>query len=119
MRIVLSVIGTVLLCGQVAADAIDLSLNGDAFRVQYLRQLRANNLNLDAGWLHNSDTGDVAHIGLHLAGLASEGGNPVRAGLGGWIRSSARWLPALFAEKMESHISYGRSLFCAERVEYR
>jgi len=85
MRIILSVIGTVLLCGQVAADAIDLSFNSDAARLQYLHQLRSNNLNLDAGWLHHSDNGDVVHVGLHLADFASEGANPLRAGLGGRI----------------------------------
>jgi hypothetical protein len=81
MRCVLSCIG-LLLCAQANADLIDLSLNSDALRVQYAHEFNSNAMNLDAGWLYNSDTGDVLHIGFFVAGEASSGSNPVTAGVG-------------------------------------
>jgi len=82
MRIVLSMIGMALCCAPAAADSIDLSFNSDAVRLLYIHEFQANKLNLDAGWLYNKDTGNVLHVGLHLADVASGGANPVTAGLG-------------------------------------
>ena len=83
MRIVVSLFGITLLCAQVIADELDFSLNSDALRLQYVYEAESSDLNFDAGWLHNSDNGDVLHAGLHLAGLASSGRDKVEAGLGG------------------------------------
>lgn len=85
MRIYLSLLGLALCCAQAVADEVDLSFNADAARLQYVRDLRSNNLNLDAGWLHHTDNGNVVHVGLHLADMASGGSNPLQAGLGGRI----------------------------------
>jgi hypothetical protein len=82
MKSYLSLLGLVLCCAQAVADAVDLSFNSDAARLQYVRDLRSNTLNLDAGWLHHTDNGNVVHVGLHLADMASGGTNPVQAGLG-------------------------------------
>ncbi len=81
MRCVLSCIG-LLLCAQANADLIDLSFNSDALRLQYAHEFKSNAMNLDAGVLFNSDTGQVAHVGFFVAGDASSGSNPVTAGVG-------------------------------------
>lgn len=85
MKVYLSLLGLTLCCAQAVADAVDLSFNSDAARVQYVRDLRSNSLNLDAGWLHHTDNGNVVHVGLHLADMASGGKNPLQAGLGGRV----------------------------------
>ena len=85
MKIYLSLLGLTLCCAQAVADAVDLGFNSDAARLQYVHDLRSNSLKLDGGWLHNSDNGDVVHVGLHLADMASGGRNPVQAGLGGRV----------------------------------
>jgi len=82
MRLILSLAG-VLVCAQAAAEEINLSFNGDAVRAGYIHALQARNLQIDAGWLHHQDAGDVIHVGLNLASIASEGTDPVQAGLGG------------------------------------
>jgi hypothetical protein len=81
MRCVLSCIG-LLLCAQANADLIDLSLNSDALRLQYAHEFNSNAMNVEGGWLYNSDTGDVLHAGFFVAGEASSGANPVTAGIG-------------------------------------
>ena len=83
MRFVFALLVAGLCCAQAAADEIDLSLNSDALRFIYLHDLRNTELELDGGWLYNSDNGNAVHLGLTLPGFASEGANPVRAGLGG------------------------------------
>jgi hypothetical protein len=85
MKIYLSLLGLTLCCAQAVADVVDLGFNSDAARLQYVHDLRSNSLKLDGGWLHHSDNGDVVHVGLHLADMASGGRNPVQAGLGGRV----------------------------------
>ena len=82
MRVVLSLIGMALFCAQAIADELDLSFNGDMARLQYVHAFEASKLNLDAGVLYNSDTGNVLDVGVHLADVASGGTNPLTAGLG-------------------------------------
>ena len=83
MRFVASLIGISLVCVQVFADELDLSLNNDALRLQYVYKVESSGLNLDAGWLHHSDNGDILHAGVHLVDLASGGRDKLEAGLGG------------------------------------
>ena len=83
MRFVLGLLAAGLLCAQAAADEVDLSFNSDALRIIYAHDLRNSRLNVDGGWLNNSDFGSVPHVGLTLRGFASGGANPIRAGLGG------------------------------------
>ena len=83
MRWVASLVGTVLVCAQVSADELDFSFNNDALRLQYFYALTDTGLSLDGGWLHNSDNGDVLHVGMNLSDLASTGRNRLEAGLGG------------------------------------
>jgi len=83
MRFVVSLLGIGVLCAQVFADEVDLSLNSDALRLQYVYEMESTGLNVDGGWLYNSDNGDVLHVGLHLVDLASSGRDTLEAGLGG------------------------------------
>jgi len=83
MRFVVSLLGIAAVCAQVLADELDLSLNGDALRVQYIYEMESTGINLDGGWLYNTDHGDVLHVGLHLVDLASSGRDELEAGLGG------------------------------------
>ena len=83
MRFVLALLAAGLLWAQAAADEIDLSFSNDALRVVYLHDLRNSRLNVEGGWLDNSDSGSALHVGLTLRGFASGGSNPVRAGVGG------------------------------------
>lgn len=83
MKLVIVLLAAGLCCAQAAADEIDLSLNSDALRFIYDHDLRRTQLHLDGGWLYHEDNGNAVHLGLTLPGFASEGANPVRAGLGG------------------------------------
>jgi len=85
MRWVISLLGMSIACAQVFADEVDFSLNSNALRLQYVHDLEASGLNLDAGWLYNQDNGSVLHAGLNLVDLASSGRNKnkIEAGLGG------------------------------------
>jgi len=83
-----AVVAACLVCMNALADEIDLSFNEDAFRAYYAHDLEANDLAWDAGLLNNSDKGFVAYGSLYLKGFASDGSNPLEAGLGGrtaWI----------------------------------
>jgi hypothetical protein len=82
MRACLSFLGAILLWHPSHADELDLSFNSDALRVQYVWPFGDEGLQLDGGWLHHKDNGEFVHVGLHLSGLASEGNDPVLAGLG-------------------------------------
>jgi len=84
MKVFLSLVG-VLLCAQIFADEIDVSINSDAARLSYKHAFSSNELQLGAGWLYDQDKGNVAHIDLNLVSEASEGKTPVKAGLGGRI----------------------------------
>jgi hypothetical protein len=85
MRFILALVGVTCVCAASFADELDLSFNSDALRVVYVHNLKSSPLNVDGGWLYNSDTGQVVHIGMHLGDVASGGANPVQAGLGGRV----------------------------------
>ena len=83
MRVVVALFGITLLCAQVLADELDFSFNSDALRLQYVYQMESSGLDIDGGWLHNTDNGDVLHAGVHLVDLASSGRDKIEAGIGG------------------------------------
>lgn len=83
MKWVISLLGIGVACAQVFADEVDLSFNSDALRLQYVHEMGSSGLNLDTGWLYNSDNGSVIHAGLHLVDLASSGRDKIEAGIGG------------------------------------
>jgi len=72
-----------LWCLPVGADEIDVSFNSDAVRGEYVHPFASSSLQIDGGWLHHTDNGNAVHVGLNLADLASDGVDPVKAGLGG------------------------------------
>lgn len=82
MRGLLILLGALLWAAPAVASELDLSFNGDAFRLRFARPFEGSQLAWDAGWLHHADNGDALHGGLYLSGLASEGGNPLQGGLG-------------------------------------
>ena len=67
------------------AGDLDLNLNDDAARLNYAWPARNDQLELQAGWLHHQDRGEVGHFGLHLVDIASSGANPLTAGIGGRV----------------------------------
>ncbi|MEL6300327.1 MAG: YfaZ family outer membrane protein [Pseudomonadota bacterium] len=67
------------------ADALDLSLNDDAVRANYQWAHPTRDFQVDGGWLHHQDRGDVVHIGFHVTGDASSGDTPLDGGIGGKI----------------------------------
>jgi len=75
----------VLVCAQGLADEIDISLNGDAVRAIFARQIADSSLQWDAGWLYHSDNGNAVHVGLNLVDFASDGVEPLKAGIGGRV----------------------------------
>ncbi len=88
MKFSAAIAAAFLLCMNALADELDLSFNEDAFRAYYVHDMEANDLAWDAGLLNNSDKGFVAYGSLFLTGFASDGVNPLEAGLGartGWI----------------------------------
>lgn len=66
----------------VIAGEIDLSFNSDAVRIFYLHDFDNNDLSGDLGFVNNSDKGTVINGSLFIRGYASDGDNPLEAGLG-------------------------------------
>jgi len=83
MKRIISLLGMALLCLSAAADEVDFGLNSDAFRLMYIHEFQNNALELDGGWLYNTDTGNVLHVGLNLSDIASSGSKALVGGLGG------------------------------------
>ncbi len=69
--------------GGVLADSLELNLNNDAARLTFSWDARDDKLTFDAGWLHHQETGDVAHVGLHLVDFAASGPAAPEVGIGG------------------------------------
>jgi hypothetical protein len=64
------------------AHEINLGFNGDALRATYATSF-SNGVRVDAGWLTDSDEGDVVHAGLLVTGEVAPGGQALTGGLGG------------------------------------
>ena len=82
MRKLTGVASILLLCGNAWAGELDLSFNQDALRFLYIHDFAENDLKADLGLALNSDTGTVLNASLYVAGLASDGIDPLEAGLG-------------------------------------
>ena len=83
MKFTAAVAAAALLCTNALAGEVDLSFNDEAFRAYYAGDFEGNDLAWDAGLLNNSDKGFVGYASLYLQGPASDGANPLSAGLGG------------------------------------
>jgi len=82
MRVLTGVCALILCCANAVAGEIDLSFNSDAARVFYNHDFVNSDLTGDIGFTTNSDKGDVINVSLFLKGLATDGVNPLQAGLG-------------------------------------
>jgi hypothetical protein len=88
MKTLTSLVLVLLLSGSAIADEIDFSFNSDAFRFIYAHDFASNDLRSDFGLLTTDDEGWIATTSLYLTGAASEGNNPLEAGIGGrtgWV----------------------------------
>ncbi len=65
------------------AEVVDINANDEAVRVTYIAQFEARGLELDVGWLHHDDDGDVGTIGLQIVDIGGEATGPWSVGLGG------------------------------------
>ncbi len=82
MKTLTGLLATVLLCSNTTAGEIDLSFNDDAIRAFYAQDFRDTDLQSEFGVLNNSDEGTIFSLTLYQAGYASDGENPLQAGLG-------------------------------------
>jgi hypothetical protein len=80
-KLTLLAASALLLSSAVQATELDLNFSNSAARLSGSQPLN-NNLHLDAGWLHNTDGGNVGHLGVRLVDLATGGQPVIRAGLG-------------------------------------
>jgi hypothetical protein len=83
MKILNSLVLALLLCSNAIAGEIDFSFNSDALRLLYIHDWGNRDLQSDFGVLYHQDEGWVANASLYIAGFASDGDNPLQAGLGG------------------------------------
>lgn len=83
MKTLAGLLAAAVLCANAAAGEIDLSFNSDALRFFYIHDFANSDLQADFGILNNSDEGTVINASLYLAGFASDGQNPLQAGIGG------------------------------------
>ena len=67
------------------ADVVDLSVNDEALRLTYIAQFEARGMDLDFGWLHHEDDGDVGTVGLQVVDIGGEATGPWSVGLGGQL----------------------------------
>lgn len=81
-RVLASLCASVVLCSAVGAGELDLSFNSDVVRVFYLHDFESRDLTADFGFANNSDRGLVVNSSLFIRGFASDGENPLEAGVG-------------------------------------
>lgn len=82
MRYLTGLALAMLLCANAWADEINLSFNSDAVRAFYVHDFARRDLQGELGFANNSDKGYVVNASLFVSGFASDGVNPLQAGLG-------------------------------------
>ncbi|MDP6436804.1 MAG: YfaZ family outer membrane protein [Gammaproteobacteria bacterium] len=82
MKTLIGLLATVLLCSSATAGELDLSFNGNAVRGFWAFELDSYDLDAEYGLLHNSDEGTMINASIFQSGYASDGENPLQAGLG-------------------------------------
>ena len=65
------------------AEVVDVNANDEAVRVTYIAQFESRGLELDIGWLHHDDDGDVGAIGLQIVDIGGQATGSWSVGLGG------------------------------------
>ncbi len=76
-------VAAVMAAGPTLSDSLDLNFSDDAARFTYARLIADDKLELDAGWLHHQDRGDLVSVSLGRFGEAGGGQQSVRAAIGG------------------------------------
>lgn len=89
----------VMAAGPTLSDSLDLNINGDAARLTYARLIYDDKLEIDAGWLHHQDRGNLVSVSLGRFGEAGGGAQSVSAGIGGRLYAVSADLP-VFADAM-------------------
>jgi len=82
MRKLTGMVSVLLLCGNAWSGELDLSFNDDAVRFLYIHDFDGSDLQGDLGIALNSDEGTAINASLYVTGLASDGTDPLEAGLG-------------------------------------
>jgi len=72
----------VMLCATAGAGELELGFNNDAVRANYIYEFQRNELSGDVGFVINSDAGTAVNVSVFRQGFASDGANPLQAGLG-------------------------------------
>lgn len=83
MKSFVGLAATVLLCATATAGELDLSFNGNAVRASWVQDLDNSDLKAEYGLLNNSEEGIIVNASVFQSGYASDGDNPLQAGLGG------------------------------------
>ena len=65
------------------AGAVDINVSDDAVRAVYIAQFEEPGLELDFGWLHHTDDGDVGTVGLQVVEFGDQSTGSWNFGLGG------------------------------------
>ncbi|MDH3645968.1 MAG: YfaZ family protein [Gammaproteobacteria bacterium] len=77
------VMAAVMAAGPTLSDSLDLNLNSDVARLTFARPIYDNKLEIDAGWLHHQDRGNLLSVSLGRFGEAGGGQQSVTAAIGG------------------------------------
>lgn len=73
----------IMVAGPTLSDSLDLNLNDDAARLTFARAINDEQLEVDVGWLHHQDRGDLISLSLGRIGEAGGGQQSVTAAIGG------------------------------------
>lgn len=79
---VLAVLVFLLPAAPALGGSLNLNLSDDAFRAQVAQTITDTGLEIEGGWLHETDNGNVLDLGLHLVDDASPGRGALDVGVG-------------------------------------
>lgn len=77
------VVAAVMAAGPTLSDSLDLNFNDDSARLTFARLIDDDKLEIDAGWLHHQDRGNLVSVSLGRFGEAGGGDQSVAAAIGG------------------------------------
>lgn len=75
-------VAAVMAAGPALSDSLDLNFSNDAARLTYARLINDDKLEIDAGWLHHQDRGNLLSVSLGRFGEAGGGEQSVTAAIG-------------------------------------
>lgn len=80
---ILSILSIAWMPLPLAGMTLDLNLSDDAAEFKYATPTATDKLELQVGWLHEEQNGDLAHVGLHMVDDALPGSDRLDIGIGG------------------------------------